>query len=128
MIRGSDTFGAGYFKAPRGKRTHNGVDPVTTTGAAFRSFNDGVVTKLGYPYADDLHYRYVQVTHADGSAWRYFYILPTVTMGQHIKTGDPLGTCQSLEPRYPGITQHVHFEVMRNGAYIDPTNLVIEWA
>lgn len=124
VVRGKDNYGAGYFGASRGERKHVGIDLVLDSGKEFFSFNQGVVSKLGYPYKDALGYRYVQVTNADGSAWRYFYVTPMVKLGQIVKKGQVLGITQDLQARYPGITPHVHFEIMKNAEYVDPTYIV----
>lgn len=124
VIRGCDKFGCGHYGAKRGDRLHKGVDLVLAAGEEFESLAGGKVTKLGYCYKSDLTLRYVQVTTADGSAWRFFYVLPGVKLGQQVKVGDVLGNVQSLQSRYPGITDHVHFEIMRNGDYVDPTPLI----
>lgn len=115
--RGRDAQGAGYFGASRGTRKHNGVDFVATPSEPVRAFEGGKVTKLGYPYSHDLSFRYVQVTKGDHHC-RYFYVEPTVEVGDEVSEGDMLGTCQELP--YAGITQHYHFEVKHRGAYLDP--------
>lgn len=125
-IRGTDKFGCGAFGARRdgGTRTHVGVDIVTIDGQPFHSLNAGTVTKLGYVYKGSWEFRYVQVEHADKSKWRYYYVSPTVELGLKIKIGDKLGLTQSLQGKYKGITPHVHFEIIKNGEYIDPTEIV----
>lgn len=118
QTRGRDAHGAGYFGASRGSRTHNGVDFVCEPHEPVRCFKGGKVTKLGYPYSHDLSFRYVQVTDAQGKNCRYFYVSPTVELGDEVSAGDMLGTCQELP--YEGIIQHYHFEIKYKGAYLDP--------
>lgn len=117
-MRGSDSQGKGYFGAPRGDRTHKGVDFVAKPGEPVRAFMAGTVTKLGFPYADKPQFRYVELTRPNGDRLRYYYVAPTAEVGDQIAAGEMLGTCQELP--YPGITQHVHFEVMVRGEYADP--------
>lgn len=117
-IRGSDQQGCGYFGASRGARLHNGVDFVAQPGDPVRAFLPGVVTKLGYPYAGDLSFRYVEVQRPNGDCVRYFYVSPTVETGDRVAAGDMLGTCQALP--YEGITPHYHFEVRVRGQFVDP--------
>lgn len=126
-VRESDPFGKGHFGAPRGSRTHNGIDFVCAQGAYLLSPVAGKVTKLGFPYADDHSFRYVQVTSADGLRHRLFYCLPTVSVGDVIDRGDPLGRVQNIAGRYntadKRMVNHVHYEVMRDdGSYVDPDN------
>lgn len=125
-IRGFDCQGAGYFGAPRGDRVHKGIDFVDNHGDYVRSLNNGVVTKIGYPYSptdkEKSHFRYIQVTDGSGFECRYFYIDPILTVGAEINVGDVIGKAQNLKHVYPGITQHFHFEVKRSGEYMNPNH------
>lgn len=117
-MRGNDAQGKGYFGASRGSRTHQGVDFVGEPGEPVTAFLGGTVSKLGYPYADKLEFRYVEVRRPNGDRVRYFYVEPSVKVGDLVKPGDRLGTCQRLP--YAGITQHYHFEVLVGGVAVDP--------
>lgn len=122
--RGSDGFGSGHFGASRGSRTHNGVDLLVNAGEAINSPVTGTVTKLGYPYGDDLGYRYVEV-ESGGYEFRVFYVEPSVRVGQEVTTETAIGSAQDLGRRYPGIPNHVHFEIKSDGDYLDPTPTLI---
>jgi murein DD-endopeptidase MepM/ murein hydrolase activator NlpD len=117
--RTSDQYGYGHFGAPRGTRTHNGQDYKCPAGCAVLSPCSGEVTKLGYPYADDLSFRYVQITK-NGRDHRIFYVFPWVAVGEEIEEGREIGSAQDLEKRYPGITPHIHYEIRENGEFINP--------
>lgn len=124
-IRGYDKQGAGHFGASRGKRSHNGIDFVCDVDDTVKSLIAGVVTKIGYHYApSDIHkghLRYVEVTDSKGFRCRYFYILPHVSFGDTVKSGEILGKSQDLTKIYHGITQHFHFEVKtQNDKTINP--------
>jgi len=132
-IRGIDKWGNGAFGAPRdgGTRKHVGVDIVTRDGEPFLSLNAGTITRLGYVYKGNYTFRLIEVTCKNGDKWRYFYVDPVgkdkkriVELGLKISVGQILGTTQSLQLKYPGITPHVHFEIIKNGEYIDPTEIV----
>lgn len=110
--RKMDGFGSGAFKSPRGSRKHKGIDYAAWPGSLVLSLVAGKVTKLGYPYADNLSFRYVEVTTRLNRRWRFFYVSPSVEVGDTIKINDLLGSVQDLEPRYRGITPHIHLEVM----------------
>lgn len=122
--RGRDRYGAGYFGASRGSRSHGGVDFVRKAGEPVLAFAGGKVTKLGYPYRDHLEYRYVEITDDRGFRCRYFYADPHVSVGDRVVPGGLLGRAQDLERLYPGITPHYHFEVItmsgRKKVYHDP--------
>jgi murein DD-endopeptidase MepM/ murein hydrolase activator NlpD len=120
-FRKCDDHGCGHWHAGRGSRLHNGVDLECVPGTTVDSPISGVITKLGIVYADDLHWRYVQIS-AGKYNFRLFYVDPTVSKGDVVVSGQPVGTHQALGGRYPGITEHVHFEIKdAKGEYIDPT-------
>lgn len=122
-IRQPDKHGDGKYKAPRGQRTHNGIDYACHAGTGIKALSDGVVSKVGYPYADDLSFRYIEVTDLQGYKVRYFYLDPYYWNNDKVKAGDILGSVQTLQNRYPGITDHCHLEIMDDkGNYIDPSN------
>jgi len=124
--RTSDAYGSGYYGAPRGDRLHTGLDMACLPGSLVCSYTHGEVTKLGYTYADDLSYRYVEVSF-DGAKFRYFYIDPMVAVGDDVSTGQVLGRSQDLDRRYPGITPHFHFEIIDNdGEYANPASIIEE--
>lgn len=112
-FRGSDAFGSGEFLASRGTRKHQGMDYLAFAGSKVHSLKSGKVTKLGYPYADDLNYRYVEVTDEFGYRLRYYYVSPLVELGDSVNCGDIIGEVQNLDSRYKGIPNHVHFEIKR---------------
>lgn len=118
--RKPDRHGAGHYGASRGTRTHRGIDLAAQPGSLILSNVDGVVTKLGYPYADHLEYRYVEIT-AGLIRHRFFYVEPLVNFGQDVAVGDIIGEVQDLSPLYEGITPHIHYEQKMGNKYLDPT-------
>lgn len=125
-MRGSDSQGKGYFGAPRGDRTHKGTDFVAQPGEPVRAFLAGTVTKLGYPYADKLEFRYVEVTRPNGDKIKYYYVEPTVQIGDQISPDEMLGTCQKLP--YAGIINHYHLECVVRGEHADPIRYLSDHA
>ena len=122
-LRGTDPAGSGEYGASRGSRTHNGIDYTCVPGCEVLSPVDGVISKLGYPYADDLTWRYVQITDSDGLMHRLFYVEPNVGIGQKISLNMAIGIAQDITLRYPdkGMQPHIHLEVKdQAGDYIDP--------
>jgi murein DD-endopeptidase MepM/ murein hydrolase activator NlpD len=123
--RVNDPWGSGEFGASRGSRTHKGIDYACYPGTEITSPVDGVVTKLGYPYGDDLKFRYVEVMSDDGMRHRMFYCEPGVTHGDEIKAGQVVGTSQDISSRYrdeskPPMINHVHYEILDEAG--DPIN------
>jgi len=130
--RKPDRHGDGGYLAPRGSRQHHGVDKACYPGSIALAVSAGTVTKLGYPYASgiggamgDSPFQYVQVTDNEGYEVRYFYVEPSVNVGAEVTVGSELGVTQNLDRRYPGITEHIHFEVKKDGNYVDPTNYLM---
>jgi murein DD-endopeptidase MepM/ murein hydrolase activator NlpD len=127
-LRMMDDFGAGYFGAPRGNRTHNGIDFVADPGAIVCSVCDGRISRYGYPYGDDLNYRYVEITDFNGDFVRYFYVTAFhgdfSNIGAKVSRGSPIGVVQDIAGRYntpaAQMKNHFHFEVKRDGEYVDP--------
>ena len=127
QMREPDDFGAGYFGACRGNRTHNGIDFAAPHGTVVCSACDGRLTRFGYPYGDDLSYRYVEVTDSNNDRVRYFYVVPAdgkFEIGTEVKKGDVIGVVQNISARYDTdekkMNNHFHFEVKRKGEYLDP--------
>jgi len=123
-MRLHDSWGSGEFGAPRGSRTHNGVDLSVPPGAPVFSVTEGEVTKIGYPYppADTKRgkFRYVEITNEDGLRFRYFYVVPSVQIGQKILSGEEIGEADDISEAYPGMIPHVHFEIKLEGKYLNP--------
>jgi murein DD-endopeptidase MepM/ murein hydrolase activator NlpD len=126
--RGADSYGSGDFGAPRNGShpKHRGIDFGALAGSDLLSPVLGRVTKLGYPYADDLTFRYVEITDGDLNRHRFFYTLPVVALGELIKPGDIIATVQNISGRYQSsskkpMVNHIHYEVIDDhGVYVDP--------
>jgi len=117
----ADEWGQGSYQAPRGDRTHTGVDYVAPAGFRLLSPVEGYITKHGYPYSDDLSFRYIEVTDKNDKRHRFFYVMPSQDCGTKVHVGQILGTVQSLDQRYPKITPHVHYEIKdEDGEFINP--------
>ncbi len=127
-LRGSDEQGSGYFGAPRrGGRTHNGIDIAAPPGTEILSPIDGKVTKHGYPYKDDLTFRYIQITSSQNFHHRFFYLDPLLELGADAEEGFIIGRVQDLTSRYRGITSHFHYEIKTEwGEYLNPTELYLQ--
>lgn len=124
--RGQDAWGSGAFGASRGTRKHKGIDYCCYPDTEITSHVTGVVTKLGYPYSDDLSFRYVEITTVNKLRHRFFYVEPTVEKADLISKGQVIGIAQNISSRYrdpgrPAMTNHVHYEILeQDGTPIDP--------
>jgi len=120
--RESDKWGSGAYGASRGSRKHNGIDFACYPNTKIYPVKSGIVTKVGYPYGDDLSYRYIRVRDENGYEMDYFYVEPNENahVGRFVNQHDCIGLSQGLQRRYEGITDHVHFQVKFEGVYADP--------
>ena len=125
-VRGCDEQGCGGYNASRGSRSHRGTDYSAAPGQDVLAISDGIITKIGYPYGDDISYRYIQIDSSDGYQIREFYITPNrdINFGSSVRVGQVIGTAQSLQPRYPNITDHIHVEIRLNEKLIDPASVI----
>nr|XP_058969724.1 myeloid protein 1-like [Pocillopora verrucosa] len=132
QIRGTDRHGSGAFGAPRGSRTHKGVDIVCAVGyRVYAPFPASVVRGLtvysaskhrGKPYNTGLELR-------GTGAWtgykvKLFYVRKTISNGRIVASGDSIGTMTDRASVDPGMTNHVHVQLYKDGAIVDPTSFV----
>ena len=96
-------------------------------GQAIRAPISGFVSKIGMAYADNELLKFVEITNpALHYVTRVFYVDPAVIEGQAVRLGEQVGRAHSLQSRYPGITNHVHLEIAREGrSRIDATRLIV---
>ena len=117
----NDSVGLGHYGAPRGGRTHRGIDYAALPDTVIFPDKPGQVSWLGYVYNGDYRYRYVQVTDTDGYEHRYFYLNPLVKVGEFVDSETPIGTVQDLTLRHGDkIICHCHKEVKKDGDYFNP--------
>lgn len=128
----NDSRGFGYYGAPRGNRGHRGVDLICEPNQPVRAFKPGTFTKHGFPYRDG-PYRYIEIKDKQGFKARYFYCerAPGLRVGDTVKAGDIIGFCQNISKKFEDenkgkMTNHVHFEVMKDRFYIDPMKYIAE--
>lgn len=119
-LRGVDDWGSGAYKAPRGSRKHKGIDYACKPGDTLYSPVEGEVTKFGYPYANALQFRYVEVTDTKGNRCRFFYVEPNpiLEIGGYISENYELGMSQDVsgyykdKRPYQDMVNHVHYEIL----------------
>ncbi len=97
---------------------HEGIDFSAPVGTPILASAGGVVSRAGW----DRHYgNVVEINHAEGFKTRYAHASQLmVRVGQTVKRGDVIAkvgnTGRSTGP-------HLHYEVMRGGAHINPSNM-----
>jgi murein DD-endopeptidase MepM/ murein hydrolase activator NlpD len=124
--RGDGTFGARRRRNDGTEYVHEGTDFIVKPNQAVKAVTGGYISKLGYPYKDNSDYRYVEITTDDGYKVRQMYVSPRADLKIHsaVSAGEPIGTSQTLQPLYPGITDHVHVEIRKNDILVDPRSLI----
>ena len=110
QIRLNDEHGDGRFGTPRGSRRHPGIDYKAEPGDLIRAPFSGTITHVGYPYDDDLRFRYVDVS-ANMFMARMMYVEPIPEKGSVVVKGGLVGRAQDLTKRYPGIVNHIHLGI-----------------
>lgn len=130
-IRGSDSYGGGHYGASRGRRTHDGVDYISTANQSIEAPLSGRVLRISRPYASGIDANVlegVEIEASDGTKCWVWYIQPTVNIvNQVVKAGKTIiGKAKTLTNRYTnGITDHIHVRIhTRYGSSIDPTSVI----
>ncbi len=106
---------------------HKGIDIVVPQGSPIVAAADGVVylARDGGQYG----YSYVLIGHRDGYATLYGHLSSiNVSSGQEVAAGSLVGASGGTPGTYgagPMTTgAHLHFEVIKNGAHVDPHTIL----
>ncbi|XP_061892493.1 leukocyte cell-derived chemotaxin-2-like [Entelurus aequoreus] len=118
-VRSSDSWGQGHYGAPRGSRTHQGLDITCADGSVVYAPFDLTLSGELTVYTD--------VTKAainsginlrgEGLCVKLFYVDPDQTSGT-VSKGQRIGVMMPMQSVYPGITSHVHVQLCDKS---DPT-------
>lgn len=129
--RDTDKYGSGLFDAPRdgGTRRHRGLDILSVPGQLVSSPIYGTIIREKRPYGDgsacDRGVLIEGRGEHKGLAVTLFYVrVGDGMMGRDVGSNEVIGIACSLDGKYPGISSHVHLEVVRDGEYVDPLPLV----
>jgi hypothetical protein len=136
-FRTIDGWGAGGFGAPRGPRTHAGVDLVAVSGDDVVAPCACTVTLIGLAYPEaDLASIHLRGTGADARDYdiKLLYARPMLDtiVGREFDAGEPIAIAQSVagywmaqHPERGTMTNHVHVELRIHEAdgvrLLDPT-------
>ena len=129
-VRGSDPYGAGYFGAPRGSRTHAGVDYNVEAGQDVYAPITGKIIRKSYPYRNDLRFSGVVIegvgalSHIKIKLWYFNPIEAKV--GKRILKGEKIGVAQDLTTKYPTIENHLHMNLYVNGKLVNSVGYLQE--
>ena len=126
LIVRQDAKGDGHFGAPRsGRRRHRGVDLLAPLGSPVRAIQSGRVTQVGTHRGLG---HFVELVHRHDLTSLYAHLATTqVQQGDRVTQGQVIGTVgKTGNARHPWISPHVHVEVARGGAVIDPATLGLQ--
>jgi murein DD-endopeptidase MepM/ murein hydrolase activator NlpD len=114
MALREDAAGSGRFGAPRGRRSHQGLDILVKEGDPIYAPFTGRFIRRAQPYETDSRYSGI-VLHADGYELKIFYLSPlTFISGQTIRRNQLIGTAQAISKKYGGsMKNHIHIEVRK---------------
>lgn len=118
----NDAAGLGHFGAPRGDRTHKGLDIIAAPGAFVRAPLAGVVKRIGYVYPGNFDFQFVEIEGDNGDLVRVLYVAPLPGIVRRtVGRGDAIGTAQPIAAHHGGgMINHVHVELIREGKKLDP--------
>ncbi len=103
-------------------RAHQGIDYAAPMGTEIYAVGDGVITIRGVLGG---YGNMVRVRHANGYETGYGHMsgfAPNQTIGAYVRQGDIIGYVGST-----GLSTgpHVHFEMKKNGAYVNPASEIL---
>ncbi len=102
--------------------THLGIDFVSSDLNVYASC-DGIVKEVG---TDALDGNYVVLTHGDGYETKYMSLDEhTLKVGDSLKQGQLLGQMSTSQGSESLDGNHLHFEMMLNGEYINPLSVIV---
>ncbi|XP_078363053.1 leukocyte cell-derived chemotaxin-2-like [Oculina patagonica] len=126
-IRGCDRQGCGGFGASRGSRSHRGIDVVCSTGSRVYSPFPATVIRRSNPYVNS-NAAYNTGIYLQGTgAWseyrvKMWYVTKGVGNGASLSAGSPIGYMTNRAANSPGMTNHVHVQLEKNGRVVNPTS------
>ena len=111
----NDAKGSGAFGAPRGSRTHVGIDLIVEPDSIVYAPVDCIVNRIGTCYNDDSSFKLIELT-GFGIVHRILYVSPCVQPGEMLREGDIIGSAQNVSKRHGHqMIPHVHWEVIIKG-------------
>lgn len=107
-------------------QTHEGVDFLLESGATVKAISNGTVLKVDLNTI--MEGTVIQIQHSDGVVSTYKGLnTTTLTVGATVKAGDTLGAIGTINIESREYEKaHLHLEVTKNGARVDPAVYLTE--
>ncbi len=101
---------------------HTGLDMKAEAGTAVMACLDGTVEKI--ITGDQLDGTSVTIAHSNGLKTVYTFIEAKegLKLGDKVKKGDVIGSVAEANGSEYLVGSHLHFEVFKNGEWVDPTD------
>ena len=107
-------------------RTHNGIDIVGEIGTPVKATSNGVIADV---YNDYLYGTTVVIEHKDGIISVYSNLSPDLPVdtvkGRAVISGEIIGGIGESAACEASEAKHLHFEMMKNGEYVDPSEYFV---
>lgn len=109
-----------YSKTLQEWITHKGIDIKTEKTSVIKSVADGIVTSIK---TDPRYGLTVVIEHSDGYRTIYSNLLTAefVVEGEEVTQGQTIGTAGNTAVFESEEECHLHFELLKDGEYLDPT-------
>lgn len=100
--------------------THTGIDIKADKTSVIKASADGIVTSI---LNDPRYGLTVVISHDEGYETIYSNLLTAefVVEGEEVKQGQTIGTAGNTASFESGMESHLHFEIMQDGKYLNPS-------
>ena len=100
-------------------RTHDGLDLAVALGTKVIATANGTVSAV---FQDDFMGTVVEIDHGNGLVSQYASLaeVPTVKVGDTVKTGTVIGSVGITAAAENGLNPHLHFAMYQDGNPVDP--------
>ncbi|XP_041034702.1 leukocyte cell-derived chemotaxin-2-like [Carcharodon carcharias] len=117
-VRGKDRYGRGEYGAPRGRRTHLGVDVICSDGSIVHAPFTGRMVRQLNPFGNNNAIDNGAMLEGSGYCVKMFPITAQRYTGSVTK-GEVIGRLLNIQDVYPGMISHVHIQMCDTS--INPT-------
>ena len=121
-IRAENDYGFYYNQTVGAYYEHKGIDFIAPVGAEVFASEDGVIESI---YKDDLLTgTEIVIDHGDGVKTVYRFVTETdgLKVGAQVNKGAVIATVAQASGNEYKDGAHLHFEVLKNGMQVDPTD------